>query len=283
MEKAHNWVYVRSRSKGNKQSAAQFKAAAGCDYSPKVCQGTAEAMHDHEPAVTSSSAPPPASTVPLPALDFVLFDDGQADAIGDNDDSLYADYNDCEGAQSYLPWSSPSTRLRRNEQLIEMFSQAYNGTHEKTGSIADYADVDPTLSGLTSHTGFQHHPGDSDQGQSADDVTIKVEVESPIVSVGTALPNKRKYEAVVAPAAQLGQAPPSSASGERPSRSRICRVGAGRTARTSSKSGAYSEYRRHGSEDGPRPPKKQRLNPNPTEDFTDTSMPDIFRHAHPHI
>ncbi|KAK4242566.1 hypothetical protein C8A03DRAFT_11233 [Achaetomium macrosporum] len=268
MEKAHNWVYVRSRSKG-KQSTAQLKAS-GCDYSPKVCQGTAEAVHNA--AVTS--APPPASIVPLTHMDFVLFDDDQADAIGDNDDSLYAGYDDSEGAQSYLPWTSPSTRLRRNERFIEMFSQTYNGAHDKTSSIADNAEVDPMLSGPASHD-IQYHLRANDHVQFVGDVAIKA--ESPIAPVDTIFPSKRKYEPVEVPSAQSGQASPSS-SGGRPSGSR--KAGPGQTARTSSKPGLSSQYR-PGPEDGSRPQKKHK--PNPTDDFTDTSMPDIFRHAHPHI
>lgn len=271
MEKAHNWVYVRSKSKG-KRSPAQNKLDS-FDASPNDCGMTVEA--DHSSSIASTSPPP--LLAPPSNMDFVLFDDDQADAMGEDDDDLYPAYGDAQGPESYLPWTSPMTRLKKNESFIEMFTQAYNGTVDKTmiGNGASGIQVDPILSDETLHDIHNHQSGDEHEVFASD---VVVKVESPAVTVDQFFPRKRKQELIettpMDPNPRTGLTP-----GQQPSNSR--KAGAAQAISSSSK--AQVPWRRTGgSGDGNERPSK-RSKPTPSEDFTDTSMPDIFRYAHPQI
>jgi hypothetical protein len=269
MEKAHDWKYVKSKSKG-RRPAAQHKAGDS-DYSPNNYTMSVDA--DHSSSTISTS--PQSLVAPPPGVDFVLFDD-QEDALGDDDDPLY--YPHCgDSAESYLPWTSPMTRLRDNELLIERFSQTYNSMQENPSTAASSSDaeLDPGLSNFALH-GIQHYPQTDAHAPFVADAAIKI--ESPVLTVDTSFPRKRKYEPVETPPAHPGQAP-TTASGVGPNRSR--KAGAGQGAPTPSKARLASKCRDSSGEDGCRPKKK--IKPDSTEDFTDTSMPDIFRHAHPDI
>ncbi|KAK4044011.1 hypothetical protein C8A01DRAFT_12503 [Parachaetomium inaequale] len=268
MEKAHDWKYVKSKSKG-RRPAAQHKTGDS-DYSPNNYAMAVDA--DHSSSTISTS--PQSLVAPPPGVDFVLFDD-QEDALGDDDDPLYPHYGD--SAESYLPWTSPMTRLRDNELLIERFSQTYNSMQENPSTAASSSDaeLDPGLSNFALH-GIQHYPQADAHAPFVGDAAIKM--ESPVMTIDSVFPRKRKYEPVEVPSGQLEQAP-TAASGVGPNRSR--KAGAGQGAPTPSKARLASKCRDSSGEDGCRPKKK--IKPNSTEDFTDTSMPDIFRHAHPDI
>jgi hypothetical protein len=270
MEKAHNWDYVRSKSKG-KRSPAQLKADDDWNYSPKECGLTLEA--DHSSSIASTSPPP--FLAPPPGMDFVLFDDDQ-DAIGEDDDHLYTAYGGAQGLESYLPWTSPMTRLRKNETFIEMFTQTYNGALDKTSTANDTndVDVDPMLSDETLHH-IQNHERASTRALFASDVVIKV--ESPIMMADAYLPRKRKYEPIEASANP--KLATFMASGDQSFSNRT--AGAGQALSTPAKPWAPSRDG-DGPDEGNRRPRKK-SKPNSAEDFTDTSMPDIFRHAHPDI
>ncbi|KAK4252295.1 hypothetical protein C7999DRAFT_10069 [Corynascus novoguineensis] len=265
MEKAHNWKYVKSKSKG-KRSAAQQKADDSA-YRLQSCAVAVEAGHS-SPAVPASHR---SMTAAPSGGDFVLFDD-QEDAVGDDDDPLCLQYDDTDAAESYLPWTSPMTRLRDNELLIERFSQTYNNMQGTANTMPSTGDggMDPVLPDATLRV-FQHyHQGDT---LGADAVAIKV--ESPVMSLDPALPMKRKFKLFEAPIQQRGQAPTSTPS-TRSNRGR--KQGTGQGAPLPSRS-RFPSKRGDGSGGDESSPKKMKLDP--TEDFTDTTMPDIFRHAHP--
>jgi hypothetical protein len=270
MEKAHDWKYIRSKSKG-KGLAEQHTTDHDVGAGAKDCGMGIEA--DHNNSVASSSPQP--MTVLTPATDFILFDE-HADALGDDDDQLFPCYGDSQNPESYLPWTSPVTRLRDNELFIEKFSQRYDGIQGKPRGVPD-----PSTSGLVpvlSPFGLYNlqHQEVEDRVQSVDNVFIKLEPAD--MEADMVFPRKRKHEAVETPSSAPAQSIPST-SGMAPQRSR--KAGTGQAALTPSGPPGVSNAGGSSSEDGRRPKKKPKHNP--AEDFTDTSMPDIFRHAHPHI
>jgi hypothetical protein len=272
MEKAHNWLYVRSKSK-TKRLAAQPEVASR-DYGPKTCDAAPKT--EHIPSVLPASCEP--SIVPQPNMDFVLFDDdGEADAVGEEDDSLYGGYGDSEGAGSYLPWTSPSTRLRKNELFIEMFSQAYNSAEDKTAMTTDPGDAE-AASGLSEPTpprGIQVPNQGGDHGQFVGDMAIKI--ESPVMAVKAITPRKRNHEPVEADPAETGR---SSLPAGGNSLSGNHKAQAGQAMPTGQRARVFPDQSGDG-DDCFRPKKKSK--PDPSEDFTDKSMPDIFHYAHPQI
>lgn len=272
MEKAHDWKYVRSKSKGKRLAAEQN--AGDSTYSPNVPGMAVDA--DHNTSAASSS--PQSLLVQPQEMDFILYDDDQADALGDDDDPLYG-YGDPSNAESYLPWTSPMTRLRKNELFIETFSQTYNGTqentHARTMARPSEAELGPVLSNF-SPLGIPHCPQAGRHAQFVGDAAIKV--ESPVLAVDEVSPMKRNYALVEYPTAGSKQAT-HSASGMGPPSSR--KPGAGQGVPVPSKARAASKHWDNSGEDGCPPKKRSKLNP--AEDFTDTSMPDIFRFAHPQI
>ncbi|EAQ90967.1 hypothetical protein CHGG_02902 [Chaetomium globosum CBS 148.51] len=268
MEKAHNWEYVRSKSKGSRAVAQQ---KLDDDGYPLNNHGM---MLDTDLRNTPASASPRSLITPPAGVDFILFDD-QEDAIGDHDDNLYSHYADAHNVESYLPWTSPTTRLRDNELVLERFSQTYNSMQANASTAVGTYGVGPglALSNFPSH-GLQHYPKIGHPVPFTANVTIKV--ESPILTLDTAIPRKRKYEPVEAPLAHLEQVPASTSS-MRPNPSQ--KTGAGQGTPTPSRARPASKCENSSGEDVGRPKKKTK--PNSTEDFDDMSMPDIFRHAHP--
>jgi uncharacterized C2H2 Zn-finger protein len=271
MEKAHNWTYVRSKSKGSRL-VAQRKADDN-GYTPS----NHGLLVDADLSSTAASASPRSLIAPPAEEDFVLFDD--QDAIGDHDDNrLFTPrYSDTHHVESYLPWTSPTTRLRDNELVLERFSQTYNSMQANaTTAVGTYGiGPGPALPNFSPH-GLQHYPKFGHQVPFTTNVTIKV--ESPVLTLDTAIPTKRKYEPVESPLAHVEQAP-ASTSGMRPNPSR--KAGAGQGAPTPSRARPASKCGNSSGEDVGRPKKKTKSNP--TEDFDDISMPDIFRHAHPSL
>ncbi|KAK4123793.1 hypothetical protein N657DRAFT_427506 [Parathielavia appendiculata] len=266
MEKAHGWKYVKSKSK-DKRHAAREKPADS-DPGPGDC-GMASKM-DHGTSVPSSSPP----SIVTSGMDFVLFDNNQADAFGDDDNHLYPGYGDAPDSQSYLPWSSPTTRLRKNEQIIETFSQTYEGLQEKPSMARGTIDTEgDSISSNFALYDIRHHQQVDCHDQNLGETAIKV--ESPAITVDDVSPAKRKYELVDAhptDAALTFSTPSVGQQHDR--RGRACRGPLIRSC-------AGSKYGDGGGEGGCQPRKRPKLNP--VESFTDTSMPDIFRYAHPDI
>ena len=179
MEKAHGWKYVKSKSRGNRRTE-DYKADDS-DCSPKD-RGTKE----EEQAQSGPSAPSRPLTVFTPATDFVLFDDF-ADSLSDDEHhpGLGLGHGDSQGSESYLPWTSPGTRLRDNELFIEQFSQAYDGIQTKSERAPN-----PGGSGVV------------DQRQKAD---FAIKLESPVMVVPSVSSRKRKRGLVGDPRVGLGR------------------------------------------------------------------------------
>ncbi|KAL1840103.1 hypothetical protein VTJ49DRAFT_798 [Mycothermus thermophilus] len=264
MEKAHNWEYVRSKSKG-KRTTAQAKEAVDEDAAD---EDAAESNDDGMPAGgnnSPSAEPAFMNSHQFRSGDFVLYDgDDQADAIGE-DDSLYSCYPEPQMADAYLPWTSPVTRLKKTEYFIERFSQTYKGIQDDrdTPMSGCSSDLDSGLSPY-GFPGTQQYPQPAAPTHHAHGSMIKV--ESPVLTLDSVFPGNSKFEpvdgALFEPKQDPGLVSPGGAS--HPSKAHgTCKRGDSN------------------SDDGCIPTKKQR--PNPVENFTDTSMPDIFRFAHPEI
>ncbi len=236
---------------------------------PSPCIATAPSNHPSQPPFGS---------------DFILFQDDhdQPMVMGEDEEERNLQYSDTrdDDSQVVIPWTSPTTRLRNNRSVIDMFTQTYNGPPHKTISHVD-AMIDPALAHYTPLP-----------------VADYQRTEAPAVSV------------VVSPvkAEALGNGPdqfsswaessdPSSAPDDSPSERRNSSATYsshfhtphntsldfnGPPAQASELEWSSSKMHRRGSdEDDHRPEKK--FKSGPTEDFTDTNMPDIFRFAHPEI
>ncbi|KAK4200480.1 hypothetical protein QBC40DRAFT_70959 [Triangularia verruculosa] len=264
MEKAHKWKYVRSKSNGKRLPVT---AQSDSIYYLKTDDATLGARN-----FGPSPISPQPQLVPPLGGDFVLYDDdGQQDAFGEDDDEAYSGFQDNQGFQTYLPWNSPNTRVRQAESVID----SYNGTLEKPIGTVFYSNglLDPRLAS------YQTPPG-SETHRTPDtpclDAAASIKVESPTVTMDFFSPQKRKREPVDG-SSQESKHAAGTARGI--SSSEASKPAVHRTATGSAKS--VSNRRDSSDEDGHRPTKKARQMP--VEDFSDTSMPDIFRFAHPTI
>ncbi|KAK4227695.1 hypothetical protein QBC38DRAFT_363513 [Podospora fimiseda] len=264
MEKAHKWNYVRSKSNG-KRLSDQSPEFASYHLTPEDVS-----MVDRSPSGSSISPQP--FLGPQPGMDFVLFDD-QADAYGEDDDDSSNNYTfQNQAPDTYIPWTSPTTRVRKAENFIQEFTQTYNGvlnTKPADGSFQHDALLDPRLA--------YHSPLSIQTYQSSDDHSVIgepiIKMESPITSMKSYSPIKRKYEPMD------GTSQESKPSSTPAYESAIPRQA---SLATRAPSKTPSSHRRESfGEDSRRPDKRPRIDP--TENFTDTNMPDIFRYAHPHI
>ncbi|KAJ0116451.1 hypothetical protein J7T55_007431 [Diaporthe amygdali] len=103
MEKSHGWEYVRSRL-GHKDEGTSQRPVLTSDVSNQVIHPGSSLTIRTVPGLTVSPSPmaphnSPASTVYDGSIPY--------------------------GADVYIPWTSPVTRLRNNENFLEQFSQTY--------------------------------------------------------------------------------------------------------------------------------------------------------------
>ncbi len=165
MEKAHGWDYIKSKSRGNRRTG-HYRAHNSS------CSPTDHGTKKGEQALSGPSAPFRFMAGLPTATDFVLFDD-HAGSLGDDGHHPDLGHGDSQSSESYLPWTSPGTRLRDNELFIEQFSQAYDGIQTKSKCA-------PNTTG----------PG-LDQHRKAD---AAVKLECPIKVAPAASSRKRKYD-----------------------------------------------------------------------------------------
>ncbi|KAK4668088.1 uncharacterized protein QC764_701960 [Podospora pseudoanserina] len=259
MEKAHKWKYVRSKSNGKRLPTT---GQSDIVYRLKTDEATL-GVRNFGPSPISPQPP----LIPPRGHDFVLYDDDQQeDAFGEEDDEAYSGFQDPEGFQSYLPWNSPNTRVRQAESVID----SCNDTLERPLGSEFYGSglLDPRLSS------YQTPPG-SESHRTPDtpclDIAAAIKVESPTVTMDFFSPPKRKYEAVDG---SSQESKPTTNATRGASNPRAHRATSGPAKSTPNRRDSFDE-------DGHRPTKKARQMP--VEDFSDTSMPDIFRFAHPTI
>ncbi|KAK0669499.1 hypothetical protein QBC41DRAFT_107897 [Cercophora samala] len=265
MEKAHKWKYVRSKSNGKR---LPITAQSDIVYRLKTDDGTL-GTRNFGPSPVS----PQPQLIPPHGGDFVLYDDDdqQEDAFGEEDDEAYSGFQDAQAYQSYLPWNSPNTRVRQAESVID----SYNGTLEKPMGAEFYGNglLDPRLSS------YQTPPG-SEAHRTPDtpclDITAAIKVESPTITMDFFSPQKRKLEAVDGSSQEAKPATNSThgANSSGASNPKVHRTTSGPAKSVVNRRDSFDD-------DGHRPNKKARQMP--VEDFSDTSMPDIFRFAHPTI
>ncbi|KAK3900489.1 hypothetical protein C8A05DRAFT_17205, partial [Staphylotrichum tortipilum] len=245
MEKAHSYIYVRTKP-GGKRAARRRRHRAGSSApssgadadkhdDDNSSNGSSRLRLEHQSSGTSFAARIPRED----SNSFNHFFDALGPHAGDDDNALDQDDADYDNARpGYLPWNSPGTRLRDNESLIEKFDEDYDSFQGNLGNqAADFGGpglglLSPALISPTAVGGqqIQEGPRSAAAGQ---------------VAVATARPPAR------AALSTALKRPGSPSDGD-------------------------------GDDDPAGPLKKQRPNPG-AEPFTDLDMPDIFRYAHPGI
>lgn len=112
MEKTHGWEYVRSRLGHKDEGTSQYPFMAS-DASKQVIHPGSSLTIRTVPGLTVSPSP-------------LVPHNSPASAAYDGPIPY--------GPDVYIPWTSPSTRLRNNEDFLEQFSQTYaagyQGDHE---------------------------------------------------------------------------------------------------------------------------------------------------------
>ena len=270
MEKAHGWTYVRSRA-SNRETHPDVRGnidnvAGGPQYPGLSITGpAAELQHDQ---------------------DFVLYPDRPEFASGDEDVFLGFEHSGTQGSQSFIPWTSPMTRLRRNETFLQKFSQTY-----KTESLSpedalcddEAFPIDPNLSNTISNGAVSLENGLSvnhltplqtaarrlqeQQGGHANiQDSITVQCQQPIVKVEDPSPQKGP---ATSQNVNTGDQQVSSRHSKVMTRSGV-----------PLQTPASDDEGDHDDED--RPPRK-RVKRSPEADLDDTQMPCPFRLAHPAI
>lgn len=265
MEKKHGWQYVRSKS-----NSKQLTSPARVGADPPVPKPSDTEAH-------------PSSTMPFLGPDFVLYPDDadQSMVLGDDEEDLTHVYEGLQqdGSRVFIPWTSPATRLLKNQSVLDMFSQTYNSAPNKGLGHSDVV-IDPSLSQYD-HLPAPPHQRLNDPRLSA--VVSSVKVEPPSTAADRSSWNGES---------ETGSMPGESPSERRnPSSAYSSQLHtplnggldyAGPPLQASQMGWTPPKLRRRGSEDDGHPPEKK-LKQSPPEDFTDTNMPDIFRFAHPLI
>ncbi|KAK3401156.1 hypothetical protein B0T20DRAFT_451760 [Sordaria brevicollis] len=224
MEKAHGWLYARSKSNGKHPAdGSPITPVYRLKPGPHVVSASSTPVLKHSPDFLP---------VPNHHQDFTLFhDDTDQSVIFDEDDE---DPSGRQDAPQLLPWTSPATRLRRNGTMIEQFDQTYHGNSPLR--ISDVP-VDPSLSN----------------------------------------PVPRVFTSVAAPSSSTTCGNNATNSPDTLTQARSSRQPSRRTAdrRRTRNNNAGST--------------RKRFEPYPTtslrdkEGFTDSTMPCIFHHSHPHL
>ena len=124
MEKAHQWKYEKSKTKGRRSAQPNANRA-------------------HRPTPPVAAAPRPLSFLP-PNGDFSLFED--QDAPGEEDDTPYPEAQPTMESESFAPWDSPNTRIQRIQNVLDKTDEVADGHDSQVDSMlsADTLDAFPT-------------------------------------------------------------------------------------------------------------------------------------------
>ena len=268
MEKAHGWTYVRSRASNREGHSGG--------------RGTVDSDIADEPQYPSVSVTGPSELQPGP--DFILYPDRPDFGSGDEDIFLGFEHAGTQGSQSFIPWTSPMTRLRRNETFLQKFSQTY-----KTESLSpehallDDFPVDPSLTnnlpGRTAALGQETAiksltPMEAARRRSQGQQNVNAGIQDSI-TVQYQAPNVK----VENPSPQAGATTSQRANPAN-------QQSASRHSKVMTRSGKSFQTPASDDEDDQdeedRPPRK-RVKRSPEVDLDDTQMPCPFRLAHPEI
>jgi hypothetical protein len=281
MEKKHGWDYQRSKSNGKRlitqQPTSQHRIG------PIALQTNMSNTLNSSPQIASAASYKPSPAPPFDS-DFVLFPDDadQPIILSQAGDNLGRNYGHAEDDESrvFIPWTSPTTRLLKNQSVLDMFTETYNRAPGKGLGHPD-AMIDPSL------PQYNHLPGPGYQrldGHRLSAMSSPVKAEPPALAL-----DRYSWNG----GSDTGSAPADSPSDSRrnPSTAYSSQFHTphsagldftGPAAQPGQMGWNQPNLRRRGSdEDSHRPEKK--LKSGTAEDFTDTNMPDIFRFAHPHI
>jgi len=263
MEKKHGWTYVRSKSNGKRIPT----------HRPFPSLDSVSGLHANFAGSHPNSAAAQRASISHFDTDFVLFPD---DPVRRRDEDQEHGYGASEDDESgvLIPWTSPTTRILKNQSMLDMFSEAY-GTSSKT-TPADCM-IDPSLrqhGHIPGYEGLVHGLADVERPVKSEPTNSGIDRVSWDGGSGT------------------GSAPADSPSDSRNSSAAYSSQFntpqdhvldfSGPPAKLGQMGWLPSKLRGRGSdEDDHRPEKK--LKPATGEDFSDCSMPDIFRCAHPQI
>ncbi|KAK4216095.1 hypothetical protein QBC37DRAFT_280314 [Rhypophila decipiens] len=277
MEKTHRWKYIRSKSNGKHISGHRQD-----DVGHRL----------HVPGTrTLSAIPSPNLSFGSPHQDFVLYpydNDGSIMLEDEEDEDDSYDPQRGQDSQVYLPWTSPNTRLRRNENFLETFSQTYNGPPDRPAgntdglidpSLPQYTSVDLTAAGMSDPANF-YTSQPLIKTEVVNTTAEQLRVNQPDSRRGS-LSDDARYKRSLptiqnATYPSSGQGQPTIATSSMPG-GRLSYSSSGKPILARRRDGDDEE-----SEDENRSPLKRRRS-NPVENFSDTDMPDIFRFAHPRI
>jgi len=294
MEKKHGWDYQRSKSNG-KRLITQQPPTTQPRIGPIALQTTIP-NHQHNssnnmtgssPHPTSTASYKPSSAPPF-GSDFVLFPDDadQPIILGQAGEGLGRNYEAAEDDESriFIPWTSPTTRMLKNQSMLDMFTETYNRTPGKGLGHPDSM-IDPSLPQYSQLPGPGYQRMD---GHGLSPMSSPVKAEPPGLTM-----DRYSWNG----GSDTGSAPADSPSDSRrgPSTAYSSQFHtphsagleyAGPPAQPGQMGwNQQPNLRRRGGDDddddGHRPEKK--LKSGSMDEFTDSTMPDIFRFAHPQI
>lgn len=284
MEKKHGWKYQRSKSNGKR--VTRQPSTAQSRIGPIALQtsipSNGKDMGTSPQSVSESFKPYSENNF---GNDFVLFpldDSDQPNIVGQAGERLRCGYEHAEEADSrvFIPWTSPATRLLKNQSVLDRFTETYNRPPGKGLGPPD-ALIDPSLQQ------YGQPPGPSYQRL---DVNRLSPMSSPIKAEPPGLTmDRHSWHGGSEAGSALADSPTDSR--RNPSTAYSSQFHTPHSAGldftgSPTQSGQMGwnqqNLRRRGSdEDNHRPEKK--LKSGAGDEFTDTNMPDIFRFAHPSI
>jgi hypothetical protein len=282
MEKKHGWDYQRSKSNGKRLPSQQHQTDQP-RVGPIPQQAIPSASTD--PGHRAPSMPfKPAMSGPSFGSDFVLFADEAEPPIilGHSGEDLVRNYEDGDDDESrvFIPWNSPTTRMLKNQSMLDMFTEAYNRPPDKTLGQPDTM-IDPSLRQYNQLSTPAYQQLDKHRLPTID---TSVKAEPPSLGFERFSWNGGSDTgSAPADSPSDGRRNPSTAYSSQFHTPHSAGVDfTGTPAQPAHMGWNQANLRRRGSdEDDHRPEKK--LKSGREDDFTDTTMPDIFRHAHPQI
>ena len=268
MEKKHGWTYVRSKSNGKR--IPTHRPLSSVDSLPRL-HATFGGIA--EPRSLSGTATAQPSSMSHFDTDFVLFPDDTARRGSEDHEHGYGASEEDESGV-LIPWASPTTRIQKNQSMLDMFSEAY-GTAGK--AAPSDCMIDPSLR----HNG--QLPGYESLVHGLSDVERPVKLEPTSIGI-----DRLSWDG----GSGTGSAPADSPSDRRHSSAAYSSQFntphdqsfdfSGSPAKPGQMGWQPSKLRRRGSDDDDDRPEKK-LKPATAEDFSDCNMPDIFRWAHPQL